>query len=95
MVMTLAKKLDLTKIDKETIDRIKRVIIEFGAPIIPFTLLFQALGYAGVVGVDYGTLSGLVTTCAIELGYTVDKMGRFIILRKKSEKGAKGGDKCG
>jgi len=80
-------KIDLTKIDKETINKIKRVIIEFGAPIIPFTLLFQALGFAGITGVDYGTLSGLITACAIELGYEVQRVGRFIILRKKSEKG--------
>jgi hypothetical protein len=84
-VRILAKKLDLTKIDKETIEKIKRVIIEFGAPIIPLTFLFQILGYSGVVGVDYAALSGLITACAVELGYQVERVGRFIVLRKKQK----------
>jgi hypothetical protein len=82
----LKKKLDLTKIDKQTIEKIKRVIIEFGAPIIPFTLLFQALGYTGATGIDYAALSGLITACATELGYNVEKAGRYLILRKKQPK---------
>ena len=81
----MTKKLDLTRVDKETINKIKRVIIEFGAPIIPFTILFQNLGFAGVTGVDYGTLSGLITACAVELGYNVEKVGRFIILHKTTK----------
>jgi len=82
-------KVDLTKIDKETIEKIKRVIIEFGAPIIPFTMLFQALGLNGITGVDYAALSGLITACAVELGYQVEKVGRFIILRRREKAAGK------
>jgi hypothetical protein len=84
------RKIDLTKIDKKTIEEIKRIIIEFSAPIIPFVALFQALGFGGITGIDYATLSGLITACAVELGYKVEKIGRFIILRKEKKQEGKG-----
>ena len=77
------KKISLTKIE---VGRIKRVIIEIGSPIIPLTLLFENLGFAGLTGIGWGILAGAIVAVADELGYMIEKSGRQIVLVKKERK---------
>jgi hypothetical protein len=71
---------DLTKTD---IDNIKRVIMEIGGTMIPLSLIFSNLGFQGITGVEWGVLSGAISTVGIEMGYQVQKIGRSIFLIKK------------
>jgi len=75
--MSSVKKVELDKIDT---DAIKKLIIEIGSPIIPLTLIFQGLGFAGVTGIEWGILAGAISALATELGYKVEKLGRSIVL---------------
>ena len=69
-------------IDKKLTDRIKRIIIETSSPIIPATLIFHSLGYAGITGVYWGLLMGAISVISIELGYDIIKLGSIIVLKK-------------
>jgi len=76
------KKVELSRIDTNSI---KRLLIEIGSPIIPLTLVFEALGFSGVTGIDWGILAGAVSALAIELGYKVERVGRSIVLVQRKE----------
>jgi hypothetical protein len=76
------KKVELSRIDTNSI---KRLLIEIGSPIIPLTLVFEALGFNGVTGIDWGILAGAVSALAIELGYKVERIGRSIVLVQRKE----------
>lgn len=76
------KKVELSRIDTNSI---KRLLIEIGSPIIPLTLIFEALGFNGVTGIDWGILAGAVSALAIELGYKVERVGRSIVLVQRKE----------
>ncbi len=76
------KKVELSRIDTNSI---KRLLIEIGSPIIPLTLVFEALGFRGVTGIDWGILAGAVSALAIELGYKVERVGRSIVLVQRKE----------
>jgi hypothetical protein len=76
------KKVELSRIDTNSI---KRMLIEIGSPIIPLTLVFEALGFNGVTGIDWGILAGAVSALAIELGYKVERVGRSIVLVQRKE----------
>lgn len=71
------KKVGLSRIDTNSI---KRLLIEIGSPIIPLTLVFEALGFSGVTGIDWGIIAGAVSALAIQLGYKVERAGRSIVL---------------
>ena len=77
MRMATVKKVELTKIDTNSI---KKHLVELGSPIIPLTLVFEGLGFKGVTGIDWGILAGAISALAIDLGYRVEKVGRSIIL---------------
>lgn len=74
--------MELSRIDTNSI---KRLLIEIGSPIIPLTLVFEALGFSGVTGIDWGILAGAVSALAIELGYKVERVGRSIVLVQRKE----------
>jgi len=74
-------KVELDKIDTRAI---KRLIVEIGSPIIPLTLIFEGLGFQGVTGIEWGVLAGAVSALATELGYKVQKMGRSIMLVRRT-----------
>jgi hypothetical protein len=76
------KKVELSRIDTNSI---KRLLVEIGSPIIPLTLVFEALGFNGVTGIDWGILAGAVSALAIELGYKVERVGRSIVLVQRKE----------
>jgi hypothetical protein len=76
------KKVELSRIDTNSI---KRLLIEIGSPIIPLTLVFEALGFSGVTGIDWGILAGAVSALAIELGYKVERVSRSIVLVQREE----------
>jgi len=59
------------KLTKNSTIRIKRILIEFSSPIIPMSVLFETLGFAGITGIFYGILLGAVSMVAIELGFEV------------------------
>jgi hypothetical protein len=73
----------LTDLKKTDIDNIKRVIVEIGGTMIPLTLIFSNLGFQGVTGVEWGLLSGTISTVGIEMGYQVQRIGRLMFLVKK------------
>jgi uncharacterized membrane protein len=70
------------EINKELHSRIKRIIIEFSSPIIPMSVLFEMLGYAGITGIFYGILLGAASMVAIELGFEVVKLGTIWVIKK-------------
>ena len=77
MRMATVKKVELTKIDTNSI---KKHLVELGSPIIPLTLVFEGLGFKGVTGIDWGILAGAISALAIDLGYRGEKEGRSLIL---------------
>jgi hypothetical protein len=70
------------EVDEELLKRIRRVIIEAGAPMIPMSLLFEGLGFTGIAGVGWGILVGVILAIAIEMGYEIDKFGKQIVIKK-------------
>jgi hypothetical protein len=73
------------QVDKELVVRIKRILIEAGAPMIPMSLLFEGLGYTGIVGVGWGVLVGVISAIAVEMGYEIDKFGKQIVIKKSED----------
>jgi hypothetical protein len=55
----------------------------FGIHLIPLTAVFEALGYSGVTGLEWGALVGIIVTLAEEAGYEIIKLGKLRYLRKK------------
>jgi len=74
------------KATPQLLERIKRIIIEAGSPIIPISAIFEALGYTGATGITWGILVGIVSAAAVELGYEVEKLGAILVLKKKEVK---------
>jgi hypothetical protein len=70
------------EINKALVNRVKRILLETGAPMIPMSLLFEQLGYTGLQGIYWGILSGVVSALAVELGFEVSKFGSQIVLKK-------------
>ena len=58
---------------------------------IPMSLLFEGLGFTGVVGVEWGIAVGAIGAVAIELGYELDKFGKQIVLKKSDTNHQKDG----
>lgn len=79
--------LTMTKVKLDTIDThsIKRYLMEIASPIIPLTLVFEALGFSGVTGLDWGILAGAISALAIELGYKIERVGRSIVLVQRKD----------
>jgi hypothetical protein len=84
------KKVELDRIDTYSI---KKFLTETGSPIVPLTLVFEALSFSGVTGLDWGILAGAISALAIELGYNIERVGRSIVLvqRKRNLAKEKGG----
>ena len=78
-------KVKLIDLQKTYIGNIKRVITEIGGTMIPLTLIFQQLGFQGATGVEWGILSGAISTIGIEMGYQVQRIGRSIFLVKERQ----------
>ena len=78
------------QVNEELVKRVKRIIIEAGAPMIPMSLLFEGLGYTGIMGVAWGVLVGVISAVAIEMGYEIDKFGKQIVLKKTGTNSQKG-----
>jgi len=90
----VALKIKLVDLKKTDIDNIKRVITEVGGTMIPLALIFQELGFQGVTGVEWGILSGAISTVGMEMGYQLERIGRSIFLiRKRHEGGDKNAEK--
>ena len=70
------------EINKALVNRVKRILLETGTPMIPMSLLFEQLGYTGLQGIYWGILSGVVSALAVELGFEVSKFGSQIVLKK-------------
>jgi hypothetical protein len=85
--MPSMKKVGLDRIDTYSI---KKFLREIRSPIIPLALVFEALGFKGVTGLDWGILAGAISALAIELGYKVERVGRSIVLVQRRRNLAKG-----
>lgn len=54
-------------------------------PVIALSTLFELLGFAGLTGIGWGILSGIIVSVAIELGYEVRRVsGRYLLYRKEA-----------
>ena len=78
-------KFRLVDLKEEHINAIKRIITELGSPIIPLTLIFENLGYQGTTGLEWGIITGIIAAAATELGYSIQKIGRSIVLIRRQE----------
>jgi hypothetical protein len=79
------------QLDIAIVNRIKRILIEAGAPMVPLSLLFEQLGYTGITGIYWGVLMGVISGLAIEMGYEITKFGSQIVLTKKDTTQQKAG----
>jgi len=71
------------EVNIKLVARIKRILIEASAPIIPMSLLFEELGYVGITGIYWGILVGVISAIAVELGYEITKFGSQVVLKKR------------
>jgi len=67
-------------IDEQFIKIVRHVIQSFGTPVIPFTLIFEALGFSGLTGNSHTLLSTVIAVCGVEMGFKVEKFGRSLVL---------------
>jgi hypothetical protein len=81
----MKKRLSVLNIDEQFIKMVKHVIQSFGTPVIPFTSIFEALGFSGLTGNSHTLLSAVVAVCAVEMGLKVVKIGRSLVLLKNKE----------
>jgi len=90
MNYTVDKLSSSTKVRLENIDtrRIRKLLVELGSPVIPLTLLFEALGFRGVTGIEWGILAGAISALATEMGYEVQKLGRSVVLVRHTKDSA-------
>jgi hypothetical protein len=77
------------EVNVKLVERIKRILVETTAPMIPMSLLFEELGYTGTTGIYWGILVGLISGLAIEMGYEITKFGSQVVLKRKDEKNNK------
>ena len=63
----------------------KELTEKFGVNFIPLTALFEALGYSGTTGLEWGALIGVTAALAEETEYEIVKLGRLRYLRKKTK----------
>ena len=80
-------------INQALVKRIKRILIEMSAPMIPMSLLFEELGYTGLQGVYWAMLVGVISGIAIELGFEITKFGSQIVVKKDTNHQKDGSDK--
>jgi len=83
------------EVNEELVKRIRRIIIEAGAPMIPMSLLFEGLGYTGIMGVAWGVLVGVISAIAVEMGYEIEKFGKQIVIKKPDTNHRKDGSDKG
>jgi hypothetical protein len=90
MNYTVDKLSSSTKVRLENIDtrRIRKLLVELGSPVIPLTLLFEALGFRGVTGIEWGILAGAISALATEMGYEVQRLGRSVVLVRHTKDSA-------
>jgi hypothetical protein len=81
----MKKKLNILDIDEQFVKVVKHVIQGFSTPVIPFTSIFEALGFSGLTGNSHTLLSAVVAVCAVEMGFKVMKIGRSLVLLKNKE----------
>jgi len=70
-------------INEQFIKTVKHVIQSFSTQIVPFTLIFEALGYSGLTGNSHTLLSAVIAVCAVEMGFRVEKLGRSLCIVSK------------
>jgi hypothetical protein len=83
----MKKRLSILDVDEQFIKMVKHVIKSFGTPVIPFTSIFEALGFSGLTGNSHTLLSAVIAVCAVEMGFRVEKLGRSLVLVLKKEGG--------
>jgi len=80
------KRLSVFDINEQFIETVRRVIQSFSTPIIPFTSIFEMLGYTGITGHNHTRLVVVIAVCGVEMGFKVEKLGRSLVLILKNEK---------
>jgi hypothetical protein len=81
----MKKRLSVLNIDEQFIEMVKHVIQSFSTPVIPFTSVFEVLGFSGLTGNSHTLLSAVIAVCGVETGFKVMKIGRSLVLLKNKE----------
>jgi len=79
------------ELNVKLVERIKRILVETTAPMIPMSFFFDELGYKGATGIYWGILVGLISGLAIELGFEITKFGSQVVLKKTDSDKKKNG----
>jgi len=74
---------DVGQIKAQFPQALKQLCKQFGYQFIPLTALFEALGYTGVTGLQWGALIGIAATLAEGTEYQIVKFGRQRFLKKR------------
>ena len=74
---------DVGRIKAEFPLTLKQLCMQFGYHFIPLTALFEALGYTGVTGLQWGALIGIAATLIEGTEYQIVKFGRQRFLKKR------------
>jgi len=74
---------DVGRIKTQFPQALAQLCKQFGYHFIPLTALFEALGYTGVTGLQWGALIGIAATLAEGTEYQIVKFGRQRFLKRK------------
>lgn len=77
----------LQAINLEFLTKLRKLLLETGAAMIPLTAIFESLGFPGLTGLSWGIISGAVAAVAIQLGWELQQIaGRWFLIKKVNEK---------
>jgi hypothetical protein len=79
----MKRRLSVLDVDEQFVKMVKHVIQGFNAPTVPFTSIFEKLGYNKLTGNSHTLLSAVIAVCAVEMGFKVGKFGRSLVLIQK------------
>jgi hypothetical protein len=84
----LSTKEDATKklIQSTTVlrERVITVLKRSPEPALALSAIFEAVGFAGLAGIGWGILAGIVVSAAVELGYEIRQIGgRYFLFKPK------------
>ena len=63
-------------------ERVITVLKRSPEPALALSVIFEAVGFAGLAGIGWGILAGIVVSVAVELGYEVRQIGGRYFLFK-------------
>jgi len=67
-------------------ERVITVLKRSPEPALALSVIFEAIGFAGLAGIGWGILAGIVVSVAVELGYEIRQIGGRYFLFKPAGK---------